>query len=81
MVLTWVLHVDGSSNIHGSRAGIILTTPEVIHLEYTLKFGFRSSNIEAEYEALLVRLQLATSMGAQQVRIYSDSQIVINQVL
>ena len=81
MVSTWVLHVDGSSNIQGSEAGIILTTPEGIHLEYALRFGFRASNEEAEYEALLVGLQLATSMGAQQVRVYSDSQLVINQVL
>ena len=64
---TWVLYVDRSSNMHSSGAGIILTTPEGIHLEYALRFGFQASNNEAEYEALLVELQLATSMGAQQV--------------
>ena len=36
---------------------------------------------EAEYEALLVGLQLATSMGAKQIKVYSDSQLVVNQVL
>ena len=53
---TWVLYVDGSSNMHGSGAGIILTTLEGIPLEYALRFGFQTSNNEAEYEALLVRL-------------------------
>ena len=39
------------------------------------------SNNEAEYEALLVGLQLATSMGAEQIQVYIDSQLVVNQVL
>ena len=34
--LTRVLYVDGSSNSQGSGAGIILTTPEGIQLEYAL---------------------------------------------
>ena len=67
--------------MHGSGAGIILTTLEGIHLEYALRFGFQASNNEAEYEAVLVGLQLATSMGAQQVQVYSDSQLIMNQVL
>ena len=29
----------------------------------------------------MVGLQLATSMGAEQIRVYSDSQLVVNQVL
>ena len=78
---TWVLYIDGSSNNQGNGAGIILTTPEGIQLEYALKFGFKASNNEAEYEALLVGLQLATTMGADQIRVYSDSQLVVNQVL
>ena len=60
-----MLYVDESSNKQGSGAGIILTTPEGIQLEYALRFGFQASNNEAEYGTLLVRLQLATSMGAQ----------------
>ena len=59
-ILTSVVYIDGSSNKQGSRAGIILTTPEGIQLEYTLRFRFQVSNNEAEYKALLVGLQLAT---------------------
>ena len=73
--------MDGSSNKQGSGAGIILTTPERIQLEYAIRFGFQGFNNEAEYEALLVGLQLATSMGAQQIKVYSDSQLIVNQVL
>ena len=68
-----MLHVDGSSNKQGSGAGIILTTPEGIQIKYALRFGFQASNNDAEYEALLVELQLAISMGAEQIKVYSDS--------
>ena len=77
----WVLYVDESSIKQGSGAGIILTTPEGIQLEYSLRFGFPTSNIEAEYEVLLVELQLVISIGAEQIQVYSDSQLIVNQVL
>ena len=64
-----------------SSAGIILTTPEGIQLEYALRFGFRASNNEAESESLLVGLQLSATLGAEQIRVYNDSQLVVNQVL
>ena len=73
LILTWVLYVDRSSNGQGSGAGIILTTPEGIQLEYALRFGFKASNNEAEYEALLVGLQLSAALGVEQIRVYSDS--------
>ena len=53
--------------------GLILTSPDGIDVEYTLRFGFQASNNEAEYEAVIVRLNLAHSMGADQLEIYSDS--------
>ena len=49
---TWKLSVDGASNAQGSGAGLILTSPKGIDVEYALKFGFRTSNNEAEYEAV-----------------------------
>ena len=47
----WKLFVDGASNAQGSGAGLILTSPEGIDIEYALRFGFQASNNEAEYEA------------------------------
>ena len=36
----WKLFVDGASNAQGSGAGLILTSPEGIDIEYALRFGF-----------------------------------------
>ncbi|KAI5324012.1 hypothetical protein L3X38_033085 [Prunus dulcis] len=54
----WGLHVDGSANQQGCGAGLVLTTPDGLKIEYALRFDFRTSNNEAEYEALLAGLRL-----------------------
>ncbi|KAB2600650.1 hypothetical protein D8674_038528 [Pyrus ussuriensis x Pyrus communis] len=43
----------------GCRAGLILTTPDKVAMEYVIRFKFKESNNEAEYEALLAGLRLA----------------------
>ena len=58
----WKLFVDGAANAQGSSAGLILTSPEGIDIEYELRFGFRASNNKAEYEAVIAGLNLAHSM-------------------
>ena len=35
----WRLSVDGATNAQGSGAGLILTSPEGIDIEYALRFG------------------------------------------
>ena len=42
--------------------------------------GFKTSNNEAEYEALLVGLRVVSDLGAKEVEIYSDSLLIVNQV-
>ncbi|GFZ06759.1 hypothetical protein Acr_18g0009290 [Actinidia rufa] len=49
----WKLFVDGSSNQHGCGAGLVLQTPSGEHMEYTIHIGFKVTNNEVEYEALL----------------------------
>ena len=70
---TWKLSVDGASNTQGSGAGLILTSPEGIDIEYALRFGFHTSNNEAEYEAVIAGLNLAHSLEVDQLEVYSDS--------
>ncbi|KAL0434375.1 UNVERIFIED_CONTAM: hypothetical protein Slati_2771800 [Sesamum latifolium] len=55
----WLLHVDGSSTTQGSGARIVITTPQGEDLEFVIKFGFKASNNEAEYEALVIGMRMA----------------------
>ena len=76
----WKLSVDGASNAQGSGAGLILTSPEGIDVEYALRFGFHASNNEAEYEAVIAGLNLAHSLEVDQLEVHSDSQLVVRQI-
>ncbi|KAM2405028.1 hypothetical protein ACFXTH_032291 [Malus domestica] len=55
-------------------------TPDKVAMEYALRFKFKPSNNEAEYEALIAGLHLAKHLGVKQIDIFSDSQLVVNQV-
>ena len=72
--------MDGAANAQGSGAGLILTSPDRIDVEYALRFGFQASNNEAEYEAVIAGLNLAHSMEADQLEVSSDSQLVVKQI-
>ena len=45
--------MDGSSNQHGNGAGLILISLEHTEISFALRFGFKASNNELEYEASL----------------------------
>ncbi|KAK4847598.1 hypothetical protein QYF36_003725 [Acer negundo] len=70
----WQLHVDGSSNTHGSGAGIIVSTPEGDSVECALHFDFKATNNQVEYEALIAGLRVCTALGTNEIEIFSDSQ-------
>ncbi|KAL0367560.1 UNVERIFIED_CONTAM: hypothetical protein Sradi_3646100 [Sesamum radiatum] len=76
----WLLHVDGSSTAQCSGVGIVITTPQGEDLEFAIKFGFKASNNETEYEALVIGMKMAHETGARHLLAYSDSQLVVKQV-
>ena len=49
-------------------------------MEYAIHIGFKVANNEAEYEALLAGLRVATELGVDILDAFSDSQLVVNQV-
>ena len=79
-MIPWRVFMDGASSALGARAGIVVITPEGIKLEHSFRLGFKASNNEVEYEALLVGLRVVSNLGVKEVEVYSDSWLVVNQV-
>ena len=75
----WKVFVDGSSNLQGSGAGVIVESPEGVAIELSLRLDFPTSNNQAEYEALIAGLLQAKENGAEQVLVSTDSQLVASQ--
>ena len=72
--------MDSASSAMKAGAGIVIVTLEGIRLKYSFRLGFRAFNNETEYEALLAGLKTVLGMGARDVKAYSDSWLVVNQV-
>nr|GEV17608.1 reverse transcriptase domain-containing protein [Tanacetum cinerariifolium] len=77
----WTLFTDGSSCVDRSGARFILTNPDGVEFTYALRFQFAASNNEAEYEALIASLRIATQMGVKNIQANVDSKLVLVEVL
>ncbi|GJY56359.1 reverse transcriptase domain-containing protein [Tanacetum coccineum] len=62
------------------RAGLVLIGPSGLEYTYALRLTFDSTNNEAEYEALLVRLRIARKMKVSGIEVKVDSKLVANQI-
>ena len=72
--------MDAASNENESRAAIMLISPERHKNHCALRFGFLASNNVAEYKDLVSSLHLARELWAHNLKIYSDFQLVVNQI-
>ena len=72
----WSIHTDELSNRQTSRASIVLHSLEGDEIECMVRLDFPTTNNEAEYEALIVGLDLTKATGATNVVVYCDSQVV-----
>lgn len=78
--VAWNMFVDGSNNQSGSGVGIVLISPEGAQIEQSIWLNFNTSNNEEKYEALIAGLQRASLLQAKEINIFSNSQLVVNQV-
>ncbi|XP_075499932.1 uncharacterized protein LOC142538504 [Primulina tabacum] len=72
----WKVYVDGSSSKEGSGVGVVLISPAGEEVKLAVRLNFRASN----NEAVLARLRAVRNVGATQILIFSDSQLVAQQM-
>jgi ribonuclease HI len=62
-------------------AGLVFVTPRGGIIRHSLALIEPCTNNEAEYEALIVGLELSLELEIKIVRIFGDSQLIINQII
>jgi ribonuclease HI len=76
------IHIDGGSrgNPGPAAAGIVLSADDgtVLH-EAGIYLGKATNNV-AEYSGLIAALKAATKLGAKQVDVFSDSELIVRQM-
>ena len=70
--------MDDASNNTRSGVGMMLMNLEGQKIHCSICFGFKASNNEVEYKALIAGLCLACKLQVHNVKIFSDSQLVAN---
>ena len=73
----WMLHIDRTSNAQGNGVSLILTNSKRTVIEYAFWFNFKASNNQAKYEALLVSLKIVKGLGIDNLKVFTDSQLII----
>ena len=77
---TWTLHTDGASNIRGTGLGVVLKSPQGDNIAQAVRCEWDATNNEAEYEALIFGLHLATDIGVRDISVTCDSLLIVNQI-
>ncbi|XP_028121539.1 uncharacterized protein LOC114318779 [Camellia sinensis] len=59
---------------------MVFISPERFVWKQAIRLGWKASNNEAEYEVLLAGLRSTEHFNAEELLVYSDSQLVVNQL-
>jgi ribonuclease HI len=76
------MYFDNSKRVEDACAGVVLISPQGDKLKYVLQMSFpNASNNEVEYEALLHGMRMAKACGTTRLRIFGDSNLVVQKVM
>lgn len=76
----WKIFIDGASSAKLKGVGIIVESPDGYTIEQAIEIRFAVTNNQAGYEALIAALEFPAGMGAEDIHIYNDSQLVVQHM-
>jgi ribonuclease HI len=80
-ITPWKLYFDGSHTQKAAGSGIVIINPQGVYHYYSFLLDYQeNTNNRAEYEALIIGLEILLDLGAAEVEVFGDSELVINQL-
>ncbi|XP_049394584.1 uncharacterized protein LOC125858841 [Solanum stenotomum] len=77
----WKMYFDEATHSGGAGAGVVFITSQEEILPFSFSLKQCCFNNVAEYQALIVGLEMAVDMKQLNLQVFGDSQLVINQLL
>ncbi|XP_073120711.1 uncharacterized protein [Henckelia pumila] len=76
----WTLKFDGSSTEGTAGVGIVIISPTGVKTVLSFNLDFPCTNYQAEFEALVIGLEILKDLQAKNIHVIGDSQLVLQQV-
>jgi hypothetical protein len=77
----WKLFFDISIYREGQVVGVVLVSPKGAVFEQSVHLEYFCTNNQAEYEAIMLGLQIISSMEVKSVKAFGDLLLVVQQVV
>ncbi|XP_059663931.1 uncharacterized protein LOC132309660 [Cornus florida] len=77
---SWTLMFNGSSTHDGGGARIVITSPKERKTTFSFFLDFKCTNNQAEYEALIIGLEILLELKVDKVQIIGDSNLIVSQL-
>ena len=77
----WKLFFDGAALKDEAEAGVILVTPEEEVLSYAFTLIENCSNNVAEYQALMMGLEMTIELKITRLKVFGDSKLITTNFL
>ena len=69
-VESWKMYFYGATNQNGSGIGVLLISPKAVHIPFSGRLNFPSTNNATEYEACIMGLRVALGLGVRELEVY-----------
>ena len=76
----WILKFGGSSIENSSGVRIVIISLRGVKTTLSFNMTFEYTNNQAEYEALVIGLEILLELGKKDVRVIRDSQLILRQL-
>jgi ribonuclease HI len=76
----WGLYFDGSVCSKGQGVGCVVVSPSGVYIDLSIRLGFACTNNQVEYESLLHGLEFLRDLGARDVDVFGDSNLIVQQI-
>ena len=73
------MYFDGAVNQYGNGIGVLLITPNGLHVPLAVKLNFEVTNNMAKYKAYIARMEALWELRIKEAEVFRDSTLVIAQ--
>jgi ribonuclease HI len=76
----WTMFFDGACTKESAGAGVVFISPSKKASHLSFKLNFKVTNNIAEYEALLLGMNVEKEKGIKKLQVFGDADLIIQQV-